>query len=273
MRNVAFHGGNFIPLQRESKLARYEIMATSGKRKSKKKAQGSLAPRLLTSPLESLVFLPPFILFYEIGCILTEPNVSWSAGQHRVVAFNLMQIFFELFGSTGTWMPGLAVVIILLCTHAASKKPWRVRHQVIGAMYAESAIFALPLMGFNFLLSADSVGSFGDRNLLTESILGVGAGIYEELVFRLVLISVLSMIGADLLGLPAKTTTIIAVIVAALAFSGHHHPPMGSEPFSTEKFIFRALAGVYLGTVFVLRGYGPAAGTHAAYNLLVIATT
>jgi membrane protease YdiL (CAAX protease family) len=277
-RNIGFHPRDFIPLQRETKLARYEIMATSGTRKSKKKAQGSLTPRLLTSPLESLVFLLPFILFYEIGCLLIEPDRSWSGGQHRVVAFNLMQIFFELFGSTGTWMPGLAVVVILLCTHAASKKPWRVRHQVVGAMYAESAIFALPLMGFNFLLSASSIGDdpTGEtvtRHFMTEAVLGVGAGVYEELVFRLVLISVVCMIGADLMGLPAKTTTVIAVIVAALAFSGHHHPPMGSEPFSTEKFIFRALAGVYLGTVFVLRGYGPAAGTHAAYNLLVIATT
>lgn len=248
-------------------------MVTSRTGNTKQSAQGGLTPRLLTSPLESLVFLLPLILFYEIGCLLMSPDMAWSEGQQRVVAFNLLQVFFELFGSTGTWMPGLAVIVILVATHAASKKPWHVRREVVGAMYAESAIFAVPLMGFNYLLSADTMGSDTPRSLMTEAILGVGAGVYEELVFRLVLISLVSMIATDLLGLPQKTTTIVAVVIAALAFSAHHHPPMGSEPFSTEKFIFRAMAGLYLGGVFVWRGYGPAAGTHAAYNLLVIATT
>ena len=69
-----------------------------------------------------------------------------------------------------------------------------------GRCTPESAIFALPLMGFSFLLSAESGGGAEARNFMIESVLGVGAGIYEELVFRLVLISVVSMIGADLLG-------------------------------------------------------------------------
>ncbi|NOX59176.1 MAG: CPBP family intramembrane metalloprotease [Planctomycetes bacterium] len=247
-------------------------MATSRKRKTKKAKEEGLTPRLLTTPLESLVFLLPLILFYEIGCLLVSPDVSWTEGQQRVVAFYLLQVFFQLFGSTGAWMPGLTIVVILLFTHAASKQPWKVRRQVIGVMYAESALFALPLMGFNFLLSAEPAGSSASRSILTEAVLGVGAGVYEELVFRLVLISLVSMIGSDLLRLPPKTTTIVAVVVAALAFSAHHHPPMGSEPFSSQKFIFRSLAGLYLGTIFVWRGYGPAAGTHAAYNLFVVAT-
>ena len=34
--------------------------------------------------------------------------------------------------------------------------------------------------------------------------------------------------------------------------------------------MFRGLAGVYLGAIFIFRGYGPAAGAHIAYNLLII---
>ncbi len=226
-------------------------------------------PRLLSRPLEALVFLLPLILFYEVGCILLYPSSGSGAGQERVVAFHLLQVFFELFGSTGVWMPGLAVIVILICTHIASKRPWIISRKAVWIMYAESALAALPLLMFNHLLSASPAAPDTGRELLADAVLGVGAGVYEELVFRLIFISVIVMIGTDLLNLPNGLTTIAAIALSSLAFSAHHHPPLGSEPFSTAKFLFRAAAGVYLGLLFVYRGYGPAAGTHAAYNLMV----
>ena len=44
-------------------------------------------------------------------------------------------------------------------------------------------------------------------------------------------------------------------------------PPIGVEPFRLVPFLFRTVAGIYLAVVFWFRGYGPAAGCHAAYNL------
>ena len=226
--------------------------------------------RLLSRPLESLVFVLPLILFYEIGCLALHSRSSALPGQERVVAFHLLQLFFQLFGSTGVWMPGLAVIIILLCTQAASRQPWAVRKAAVGLMYVECALLAVPLLAFNHILRAAPTQAVGASPLLADAVLGVGAGVYEELVFRLILISLLVMIGTDLLRLSGRTMLVVAVVCSALAFSAHHHPPLGSEPFSTGKFLFRALAGVYLGALFVYRGFGPAAGTHAAYNLMVI---
>ena len=225
-------------------------------------------PRLLTRPLDALAFLLPLILFYELGCLLLASHSS-EAAQDRVVAFHLLQLFFELFGSTGVWMPGLAVVAVLLGTQLVSGRPWIINRRRVALMYAESALLAVPLLVFNQILRA-SPGSTGVQDSLwADLVLGVGAGVYEELVFRLVLISVLVMIGHDLLGISNSTTLIAAVILSALAFSAHHHPPLGSEPFAMDRFLFRAAAGAYLGVLFVFRGYGPAAGTHAAYNVLV----
>ena len=50
-------------------------------------------------------------------------------------------------------------------------------------------------------------------------------------------------------------------------FAAHHHQPFGREPFDVTLFAFRAIAGCYLSIVFWYRGYGPAAGCHAAYNV------
>ena len=237
-------------------------------RKSKPVAAEHEAPRLLSHPLETLVFLLPLILAYEVGCLLLHTSAG-GITQDRVVAFHLLHVFIQNFGNAGMWMPGLAVVVILLCTQIASRQPWHIRRRAVGMMYLEAALMAVPLLALNHVLHITPLSTGSATDLATEAVLGIGAGVYEELVFRLVLISGVVMLGVDFLHLPQRWVMLAAVIVSALAFSAHHHPPLGSEPFESSAFFFRTCAGLYLGALFVWRGYGPAAGTHAAYNLLV----
>jgi len=57
--------------------------------------------------------------------------------------------------------------------------------------------------------------------------------------------------------------------LSSLAFAGAHHlGPLG-EPFQWYAFLFRASAGIFFAALFVYRGFGIAAGTHAAYDMLV----
>lgn len=217
--------------------------------------------RALAKPLDSLVFLLPFIIFYEAVVLLGDIRAP------RVVAFDLMEQFFALFGTTGFWLPGLAVVIILLATHAAARLPWKIDKRAVGLMAVETIVWSLPLLAVSRyvqLLSAQREVGLADLGVC------VGAGIYEELIFRLVLISLLVMIGSDLLRFSTSATLASAVLISAVLFALHHHPPFGGERFTAYKFSFRSLAGVYLGVIFVFRGYGPAAGTHIAYNLITI---
>jgi membrane protease YdiL (CAAX protease family) len=138
-------------------------------------------------------------------------------------------------------------------------------------MYAEAAVLAIPLLVLNWSIPLSGPAN-GSGGLIEGLALGIGAGIYEELVFRLILISVLVMIGADLLKLGRSRVAIAAVVLSALAFAAHHHQPIGVEPFDLTRFAFRTIAGVYLALVFWYRGYGPAAGCHAAYNVALVAT-
>jgi membrane protease YdiL (CAAX protease family) len=57
------------------------------------------------------------------------------------------------------------------------------------------------------------------------------------------------------------------VVISSLAFSLYHY--LGSEPFSPQTFAFRTAAGFYFGAVFVFRGFGISAGSHAAYDVVV----
>ncbi len=223
---------------------------------------------LLARPLDSLVFLLPLIVFYEVGSLVMD-STGLAARHERVVAFQLLQIFFDLFGVSGVLMPGLAVIAVLLATHIISRQPWRFDKRAVAIMYVESALWALPLLLLNRFTQM-SATQWPLETFMSNAALCVGAGIYEELVFRLVLVSLIVMIGADLLRFSYGSTLVAGVLISAGLFALHHHPPFGSEPFDAFRFSFRALAGVYLGTIFVFRGYGPAAGAHIGYNLLII---
>jgi hypothetical protein len=102
----------------------------------------------------------------------------------------------------------------------------------------------------------------------------VGAGIYEELVFRLILICVLMVLFQDVIGLSRQNAIVLSVLMSAALFSAHHHiiwmdgRLARSAPFNWTEFVFRTIAGVYFAILFAIRGFGITAGTHAFYDIL-----
>lgn len=114
------------------------------------------------------------------------------------------------------------------------------------------------------------------RSVLVDTVAGIGAGIYEELVFRLILICVLMLLFQDVLRFEHKISIVFSVLISAALFSAHHHIDFitgrlnTSDPFNFTKFVFRALAGVYFAVLFAIRGFGITAGTHGFYNILAV---
>jgi len=112
------------------------------------------------------------------------------------------------------------------------------------------------------------------ESLLASIVTGIGAGIYEELVFRLILICVLMLLFQDVLGLTRKNSIILSVLVSAGLFSAHHHIVFVngqlalSVAFNWTEFGFRTIAGVYFAVLFAIRGFGITAGTHAFYDII-----
>ena len=77
-------------------------------------------------PVYAIVFLLPFIVFYEVGTILLNTDVL-NQSQVRVVAFVWLQNLLEYLGSSGkvAWVaPPLAIIIILAGLQLASRKRW-----------------------------------------------------------------------------------------------------------------------------------------------------
>ncbi len=272
-------------------------MATP-KNDKRKGAHGQLVNYLRDSyldrtsrPVYALAYLLLFIVIYEIGTILISPEaLNLNRSQLRVVSFIWLQNTLEYIGFSQRFVwaaPPLAVVLILLGLQISSRTPWKVYLSDFIPMTVECILLAIPLivlcLAINRSVSPHSAIVAMQTSTAAESassgfwvniVTGIGAGIYEELVFRLVLICILMILFQDLLKLDRMLSVVLSISISAVLFSLHHHffflngSLHSGEAFSFMKFTFRLLAGVYFAVLFAVRGFGIAAGTHAYYDII-----
>jgi membrane protease YdiL (CAAX protease family) len=96
----------------------------------------------------------------------------------------------------------------------------------------------------------------------------IGAGVYEEMLFRLMLIPPLA-IGIKHFGVPRPWSVATVVLVTSAVFSAAHYIGPHGDMLDASTFVFRFTAGALFAVLFVYRGFGVAAGTHALYDIFV----
>lgn len=237
-------------------------------------------------PLHVLVFLLPLLIAYEIGSVIFLSDPSTGA-QMSVAAFKLFNDFFKVFGLVGAFLPGIALVVVLLIWHVMVRDRWRIDGATLGGMAAESLAWTMPLLvmaaATNHARSVLGVVAAGEPNGLIPLAQGgsellqlplgarltisVGAGLYEEMLFRLVGLALLHFVLVDLIGLTQRWGSAVAIVLCAMAFAVYHGPQL---PAQWAEFVFMLLAGIYFGTIFVMRGFGIVVATHAIYDVLVL---
>jgi hypothetical protein len=218
-------------------------------------------------PLTSLVFLLPFIVLYEVGTRYFT-TAALQGRDEQIIAFSLMQRFFLLVGGSSRHLPAMTVVAVLLISHIVRKDPWQIDLRVLLGMLVESGLLAIPLILLGVALPryfplAGMTGPLTDRRILA-----LGAGVYEEFFFRLALFAVLSLLLHDLLKTQRVITNLLVVATSAIAFSAYHYLSP-NEHFQLQTFIFRTIAGIYFGIVFLTRGFGITASSHCFYDIII----
>lgn len=227
-------------------------------------------------PWSSLLFLIPLLAAYEGG-------VWWLGGDQadrlRNGADAWLRWGLELFGARQVFAAPLVVVAVLVLW---SWWRWDDRPQdpitPFFGMAFESVLFAVVLWQFgrNFGPLLEGLGVPLDleaaRAPAARVLTYIGAGIYEEVLFRLGLFTGLYVLLRVAL-LPRFLALPLAMVGAAVAFAAAHHVGPYGEPLRADVFLFRACAGLYFTLLFVVRGFGVAVGAHAGYDVLVGTTT
>lgn len=224
-----------------------------------------------STPIASLWFILPLIVLYEIGTALYGRDMS--GAEYRVTAFVIVHEVLRFLEAGGRIIPACLVVLILITAHLIRQEKWRLDANSVGWMYAESIIWAAPLIivGKLFAWLAATQTALMEGNQGSRIVASIGAGIYEELVFRLIGITLIALILREIAGMPTLIASIWAVAATSILFSSYHY--LGNEQFRLADFVFRALAGVYFGVLYLTRGFGVTAGCHVAYDVIAVGLT
>ena len=240
-------------------------------------------------PIHGLYFLLPLLFLYELGAW-----VYAGEGQGRLPMIFAERLLIDaLRGVWGDWLvytPPVVVVLVLVCWHVVRRDPWDPEPKLYGVMLLESLLWAVPLFLYMAVVfrSSGGGGGGGAGELLAATggasklpswqagvVLSVGAGIYEELLFRLIAIAVFYLLLINVLAVPMRWGTIGVVALSSLAFGLYHFDWSASwgEFFygiDWGLMVFYTASGVYFAVIYLLRGFGVVAATHAAYDVLAV---
>lgn len=220
-----------------------------------------------------LWFVLPLLVLYELGVFLLAPTDPLAL---RNGADSWINSLLEQLGLGHSLWPALFLVVILAgwSWQRRQDRPTDLAGTLAG-MLAESMVFAVLLwiLGRSFgpLLSYLGVPlqMAGQPDPTVARLVSfLGAGIYEEALFRLLLFSGLWTL-FRLADVPEPGAMGLAVICSALAFAAAHNLGPAGEPFDLFRFSFRSCAGAYFALLFRARGFGISVGAHTGYDVLV----
>ena len=221
------------------------------------------------SSFYSFLFTIPLFIIYEIGIIFLSRDDIIVV---RNGADFLMRAILESFGILGLYGLGAIFLIGFIVTYVfflKGKNSSDIKTEYLFIMVFESvawAIFLYILLSKFMVLLMIPIG----KAVLQQVILAVGAGIYEEFLFRVLLISGLSSIIGFVFLWEEKGSNIAALIIAAAIFSGFHFMGEYGDYFTMELFLLSFFAGIILGILYYARGFGITAYAHSIYDLIVL---
>jgi hypothetical protein len=246
-------------------------------------------PSTLLSPVPpprywSAVRAPRYSLLYALPLLLAYEGLAWVLGGSGAASVRngadvlLRSLFTGLGGRYG--LTAFAVVILgtgLVLVGRDVRRHGSPRTAWFGAMIAESVVYAL-LLGIvasvltTFLLTgrvpmAQGAGALERMSLPVQLMISLGAGFYEELVFRVLLVSGLAALARSVFTWKPGPSAVFAVVLGALLFSGFHYIGPYGDPFRVGSFTFRAVAGLLLSGLYLTRGFGITAWSHALYDV------
>lgn len=231
--------------------------------------------RLSRSPRYSVLFALPLLLIYEtLAFALSHDALTGVRNGADVV---LKSAFVWLGGRSGLIVFGVLLIGTGLALIRRDRAAGRPRLAIFLAMTAESVLYAalfgavaggltgLVLQGLVRL----TIGAEPRLDLPTQLMISLGAGIYEELLFRVLIVGLLAWLARRVFRWKDVGAGVFATIVGALIFSAFHYVGPYGDRLALPSFTFRVIAGVLFSGLYLTRGFGITAWTHALYDVLV----
>jgi len=218
----------------------------------------------------SLIIIFPMLFLYELLGFINNFEAHY---QIRNGADAMIRQVFLIFGPNSQLVYGLTLFIILSSVGYRHRKillKGEINVRFLVLMIGESFVWCggllITMKGINTVFLASPIRS----NLLEQFYLSIGAGIWEELIFRLGLISVITYLINSIFSYGKSLSIFLALFLSGTVFSLFHYIGVYGDTFTWETFILRAFAGIFLGAIFLFRGLGISVYTHIIYDMVLV---
>lgn len=222
--------------------------------------------------LYSFLLSLPLFLIYEGLILISQPNTENIV---RISVDVWMKSIFTYLGVNAVSFSLLAMMLIgFFILYKERERLKELRFVYFIFLFFECLIYAI-LVAFisntlvSVLLNMAATDPVQSLTYLQKLALSLGAGLYEELFFRVILVSLFILLFNKIFG-KKWAAVVAAVTLSALMFSAVHYMGDMGDMFTLNSFLYRFLFGMILNGLYVWRGFGVAAWTHAIYDVLVI---
>ena len=222
--------------------------------------------------LISIISIFPFIVLYEIICFSYFKNTNY---QIRNSADVIIRDFFSYFGNYSDIAYSLslaATLIFIFYIKKNSNSVFKIKYNYLGLMLFEGLLFGCILL---LLLNDNSIFVLNSltyqNHLLLNLYLCIGAGVWEEILFRVILFSLLyNFISYINKGKYDYINLFFAVILSSVLFSLFHYIGVNADSYNISSFIIRFIGGVFLSVIYFYRGFGIASISHISYDFILV---
>jgi hypothetical protein len=220
------------------------------------------------SPLLSFIAVIPLVLIYEGVMFIRFQSDSEGIRNGADILIKRLLSEIGFYGIEAGIVLFLIVFIMVKWLHNIHFDESDINYGAVPLMIGEGLIYALVI--FYILIQLDISYTHVNRADHALNIAySCGAGVYEELVFRAVLMYGLYLMLRTFNNIEWLSWT-SAILISTGIFVSLHYIGEFRYPFEWHTFMVRFAVSLLLSLIFLFRGFAVAAYTHAFYNLSLI---
>tara|TARA_X000001036_G_C20546924_1_gene752701 strand:+ start:137 stop:853 length:717 start_codon:yes stop_codon:yes gene_type:complete len=221
----------------------------------------------------SLVIITPLFILYQIlGFFNNYESHFIVKNSADVFIKNFFQSFDPLYGDFAYLICFIFIALFIVLKNRELFMSSEIKLLFLFGMLLESLIHSISLlviMSLVYEILPLSISLFSN-GIIEGVYLSIGAGIWEELLFRYVLITTLLFVFNKAMYDFSNFSYLVIIVVTSALFSYYHFLGIDPELISLSVFIYRFIAGIILAIIFIFRGLGIAAYTHTFYDLYLV---
>ena len=225
--------------------------------------------RYSRSAYYSAVAALPLLVIYEI-LIIHSQSRYWGIRNAADVWIRTFLMAFDLQAQHLTFvLIGISLALIPIAKSRA--RGIKLKANYFALMFAECLAFSLVLgVVLQYILRLGGLSSGGLASGLMQNLaLSVGAGLFEEIIFRVILLNLLFLLLSPLLRKKVVAAA-VSVLLASFLFSLSHYVGTMADTWQLYSFMFRWVAGLLFTVLYFVRGFAITAYTHALYDIWVL---